>query len=121
MRHAQAGGTRAAAVLEYLKSIEGADDKLATQPLSEAETAKLAGVYLFGAAAADKLEVKVWNNRGLQIARPPSSPRGLMHLGSLTFCPVGAENVRIVFAETPGAMTVTVHDPDVVVSARKAL
>jgi hypothetical protein len=118
MRHATAGGPRAAAVVEYLKTIEGADDKAATQPLTSEEIAKLTGVYTFGVAASDKLEVTA-SNGALQIGRPGRFARGLFHLGALTFCPAGAENVRITFAESAGAMTVTVRDPEPVVTARK--
>ncbi|HMD33733.1 MAG TPA: hypothetical protein VKH42_02140 [Vicinamibacterales bacterium] len=125
MRHAVAGGARAAAVVEYLKTIDGADDKVATQPLTAEDIAKLTGVYTFGVAAHDKLEVTAAANNTVQIARPGRFARGLFHLGSWTFCPIGAENVRIVFAEAPGApgnqatLTVTVRDPDPVVTARK--
>jgi len=35
--------------------------------------------------------------------------------------PRGAEQVRIVFAETSGAVTVTVRDPDPIVTARRQL
>ncbi|HEY6211221.1 MAG TPA: hypothetical protein VIW45_03000 [Vicinamibacterales bacterium] len=118
MRHAIAGGPRAAAVVEYLKTIDGADDKAATAPLTEEEIAKLTGVYAFGVAASDRLEVTV-SNGSLQIGRPGRFPRGIFHLGSWTFCPMGAENVRIVFAESAGATTVTVRDPDPIVTARK--
>ena len=45
--------------------------------------------------------------------------RGLFHLGSYEFCPIGAENVRVRFAESAGAVLLTVHDPDVVLTARK--
>ena len=120
MRHATAGGPKAAAVVEYLKTIDGADDKVATQPLTAEEIAKLTGVYTFGVAASDKLEVTA-NNGALQIGRPGRFPRGLFHLGGLTFCPMGAENVRIAFAETTGAITVTVRDPDPIVTARKTI
>jgi len=118
MRHATAGGARAAAVVEHLKGVPGADDAVATQPLTAEDIGTLTGVYTFGVAAADKLEVTA-SNGALQIGRPGRFARGLMHLGALTFCPTGAENVRIAFAETPGAMTVTVRDPDVVVTAQK--
>lgn len=122
IRHAMAGGARAAAVVEFLKTIEGADDKAATQPLTADEIAKLTGVYTFGVAASDKLEVTVTNG-ALQIGRPGRFARGIFHLGAWTFCPMGAENVRIVFAASssaPGGMTVTVRDPDPIVTGRKA-
>jgi len=69
-------------------------------------------------AASDKLEVTA-SNGALQIGRPGRFARGMFHLGRWTFCPMGAENVRIVFAETGEAMTVTVRDPDPIVTARK--
>jgi hypothetical protein len=118
MRHAIAGGPRAAAVAEYLKTIEGADDKVATQPLAEPDVAKLTGVYTFGFSASDKLEVTA-NGGALQIARPGRFARAIFHLGNWTFCPMGAESVRIVFAESAGAMTLTVRDPEPIVTARK--
>jgi hypothetical protein len=120
MRHAMAGGPRAAAVVEFLKTIDGADDRAATQPLTADDVAKLTGVYTFGVAAHDKLEVTAAPSNAVQIARPGRFPRGLFHLGSWTFCPMGAESVRIVFAESGGAMTVSVRDPDPVVTARKS-
>jgi hypothetical protein len=115
-----AGGARAAAVVEYLKTVDGSDDKAATQPLTPDEIAKLTGVYAFGVAASDKFEVTA-SNGVLQIGRPGRFARGIFHLGSWTFYPMGAENVRIVFAEAGAAMTVTVRDPDPVVTARKSV
>lgn len=118
VRHAVAGGVRAAAVLDYLKTIDGADDRIATQPLPPDDAATLTGVYTFGVAAADRLEVTA-SSGALQVGRPGRFPRGLLHLGRWVFCPVGAENVRIAFAESAGAITVTVRDPDAVLTARK--
>lgn len=118
LSHALAGGPAALQVVEYLKSIEGADDKAAVQPLSDADVAKLSGTYTFGVTPADRIEISAVKNQ-LQFARPGHYGRGLFHLGAYEFCPVGAENVRIRFAESAGAMTVTVHDPDVVLVARK--
>jgi ankyrin repeat protein len=118
MSHATAGGPPAAAVVEYLKSIEGADASPAVQPLTEADLAKLSGSYAFGVMLSDRIEITASRNQ-LQIGRPAHYPRGLFHLGSYEFCPVGAENVRVTFAESAGAMTLTVHDPDIVLTARK--
>ena len=118
LRHALAGGPRAAAVVEYLKTVEGADDKAATQPLAAEDVAKLTGVYTFGFAASDKLEVTNVNG-ALQIGRPGRFARAIFHLGNWTFCPMGAESVRIVFAESSATMTVTVRDPEPIVTARK--
>jgi hypothetical protein len=80
---------------------------------------KLTGAYSFGPTPADRLEITA-NKEQLSIARPGRFPRGLFHLGSLELCPVGAENIRIRFTESAGAMVLTVHDPDVVLDARKS-
>jgi hypothetical protein len=120
MAHAVAGGARAQAVVEYLKSIDGADDKPAVQPLTDADVAKLTGVYTFGVTPADRVEVSATRNQ-LQFGRPGHYARALFHLGAYEFCPAGAESVRIRFAESAAAMVVTVHDPDVVLTARKAV
>jgi hypothetical protein len=118
MLHAVAGGAGARSVVEYLKSIDGADDKAAVQPLSDADIAKLTGTYTFGVTPSDRVEISASKNQ-LQFARPGHFARGLFHLGALEFCPMGAENVRIRFVESAGTMTVTVRDPEVVLTARK--
>lgn len=118
LKHATAGGPRAQAVLEYLKSIGGADEKPAEQPLSTADIAKLTGTYVFGLTPADRIEIAV-NKDVLTFARPGRFSRGLFHLGSFEFCPVGAENVRVRFAESAAGIVLTVHDPGVVLTARK--
>jgi hypothetical protein len=119
LRHAMAGGPRAQKAVEYLESIEGADDKPAEAPLSEADITKLAGTYTFGVTPADRVEITA-NNMQLQFGRPGRFSRGLFHLGSYEFCPIGAENVRVRFSEAGGSMIVTVHDPDIVLTARKS-
>lgn len=119
MSHAVAGRDAARSVVEYLKTVEGADEKPSTQPLTDADVAKLIGIYTFGVTPADRVEITATNNQ-LQIARPAHYARGMFHLGAYEFCPVGAENVRIRFAESAGTMVATVHDPDVVLTARKA-
>ncbi len=118
LRHAMAGGAAAKPVVEYLASVGGADERIAEQPITADERLKLAGTYGFGAAARDRMEVTI-NKETLMVARSGGVPRGLMHLGSYEFCPVGAENVRIRFAESDGAWTLTVRDPDVVLTARR--
>ena len=45
--------------------------------------------------------------------------RGLFHLGKFEFCPVVAESVRIKFVKQADAALLTVHDPDVVLTARR--
>jgi hypothetical protein len=119
LKHAVAGGPRARAVADYLKTLGDADDHLATEPLTAEQIAKLTGPYVFGVTPADRLDVTATNSQ-LQVARPGHYPRPLFHRGSLEFSPVGAENVRLVFADSTDAMVLTIHDPDVVLTARRA-
>jgi hypothetical protein len=119
LSHAKAGGSRAKSVYDYLQTVDGADEKPAVQPLSEAEAASIAGVYPFGVTPADRIEITVAQAQ-VQIGRPGHYPRGLFHLGGLTFCPVGAESVRIAFDVGGGTTVLTIHDPDVVLTAKKA-
>ena len=119
LRHAMAGGAQAKPVVDYLTQLGGADDRLSTKPLTSEENTKLAGIYAFGTSPADRLEVTIVRD-ALEISRPGHMPRGLAHLGSFEFYPAGAENVRVRFAEASGGITLTVHDPDVVLSVKKS-
>ena len=119
LSHAKAGGPQASAVVAYLETVDGTDDQPATQPLSDADTTALIGIYTFGVTAADRIEITL-NKTQLQIGRPGHFPRVLFHLGGLVFCPMGAENVRIAFARSSEAMTLTIRDPEVVLTARKS-
>lgn len=119
LRHATAGGPQAKPVVDYLTQIGGADDRLPTKPITADEMAKLAGVYAFGSSPADRLEVTIVRD-ALQVSRPGHIARGLGHLGSFEFYPAGAENVRFRFVDAGGAITMTLHDPDVVLSVRKS-
>lgn len=120
LRHAMSGGAQAKPVLDYLTALGGADERLPEKPTTAEERTKLAGWYVFGTAAADRLEVAQTRD-ALQLSRPGGhSPRGLTHLGSFEFYPIGAENVRIRFNESASGLALTVHDPDVVLTARKA-
>jgi len=120
LRHAMAGGPRAQAVVDYLKSIEGADQRPVEQPLTPEDAKKLSGTYAYGLTQYSRIEMTANAQNQMQFGRPGRFPRGLTHLGSYEFVPVGAERVRIRFNETAGAMTLTVHDPDVVLTAKKA-
>ena len=119
LRHAMAGGPRAQAVVDYLKSIEGADERPTEKPLTPEEVKKLSGTYSFGLTVYSRIEMTANANNQMQFGRPGRFPRGLTHLGSYEFVPVGAERVRIRFSETAAGMALTVHDPDVVLTAKK--
>jgi len=120
MQHAVNGGARAQAVVEYLKAVGGADEKFTQQPLSPGDKTKLIGAYVFGLGPAGRLEIAAAGEQ-LSVARPGMYARGLTHLGSFEFVPIGAEQVRIRFAESGKEMVLTIHDPDVVLTAKKTL
>ena len=81
---------------------------------------KLSGGYTFGVTPYSRIEMTANANNQMQFGRPGRFPRGLTHLGSYEFVPAGSEHVRIRFNETSSGITLTVHDPDVVLTAKKA-
>jgi len=118
LRHATAGGAQAKPVLDYLTQLGGADERIAEKPLTDADRTKLAGAYSFASSSTDRIEITI-SKETLMFARSGRTPRGLMHVGSFEFCPVGAENVRVRFVEAAAGVALTVHDPDVVLTANK--
>jgi len=117
--HATAGGERARAVADYLTSLGDADLKPALKPLSAEERAPLVGAYTFGPDPDQRIEIAAVRDT-VGFLRTGRSQRGLLHVGGLEFFPVGSESVRIRFAVTPGGVTLTIHDPDLVLTAKKA-
>lgn len=119
LAHARAGGEAAAPVLAFLKDLGDADSSPALAAISEAEMQRLAGTYGFGPAEGDRLEISI--ERGnLGILRPGGTRRGLLHLGANEFYPVGSEAVRIRFAAAgEGPVVLTIHDPGLVLEARR--
>ena len=119
LRHAMAGGARAQAVTDYLKSLPGADARPDSQPLTADEMAALTGEYIYGAAADEHITISVTNS-ALVFTRSGRTGRGLTHVGERAFFPMGAPRVRIRFRESPAGMTLTIHDPDQVLEARRS-
>lgn len=118
LSHAMAGKAAAEPVVAYLKTLPGANRSPAVVPMTEAELTALAGTYVFGGGAADRLLVTV--NRGdLWMAREGAPTRRLAHLGSRTFYPAGATAVRITFSERNGRAAVSVFDPELLVTAER--
>jgi hypothetical protein len=118
LAHARAGGAAAAAVYAYLEGLGDAGaPKL--EPISDEEKAALAGSYVFGRGAADRIEISL--DKGNLMFQRTGMPfgRGLFHLGAKTFHPAGAAAVRVKFATSGGAMTMTVTDGEVVVTATR--
>jgi hypothetical protein len=121
LSHAKAGGERAAAVLAWLEQLGGADEKPATQPLADADQAAILGSYRFGAGESESVEVAV-GKFGLTFQRAGTAARNLYHLGDRAFYPAGAPAVRIRFTPVAGAAAeLTVHDPGLVLTARRLL
>lgn len=101
LRHARAGGERAAKVVEYLESVGGADISQATAPIDAAQSEPCVGVYAWGAAEAQRFVVEL-RERGLFLTPFGGSARGLAHHGELVFSPAGAPSVRISFDAPAG-------------------
>jgi hypothetical protein len=119
LAHAANGGSPAAIVLEYLKTLEGANAAYPNLPAADDQIAALTGTYVYGPSADERFEVGVTKTRQLTIKRSGRTERNLFHQGSLEFFPAGADRVRIAFASSNGTWTLTVHDPDLVVTAKK--
>ena len=120
LRHAMAGGPNAQGVVEYLRTIEGADERPVEKPLTADDAKKLAGMYTYGLTPGMRVEITGNDRNQLSFGRPGRFARGLTHLGDYAFVPMGGEHVRVRFAEAGGTMTLTVHDPDVVLTAKKS-
>ena len=118
LRHAMAGGARAQAVVDYLKAFPASDARPSSQPLTAEEMTSLTGDYVYGAAPDERLTVSVASNM-LQLTRPGRSARNLVHVGDRAFFPVGAPAARIRFRQSSDGLALTVHDPDLIVEARR--
>lgn len=120
LAHARAGGPPAERVLKYLESL-GKAGSPPEPPLTAEEKAALAGNWIFGNGVKDRLEVKT-NRNGvlvLTMTHPGNDARNLLHLGSLEFHPAGAPTVRVRFAGQGRDMVLTVHDKDIIVTAKR--
>jgi hypothetical protein len=118
LRHALAGGERAKAVSDYLKTLPGADARPESKPITPEEMARLTGEYVYGSAADERITIAVQNDV-LWMTRGSGTRRGLTHVGDLEFFPVGAPRARVRFRETIGAVTLTVHDPGLILEAKR--
>lgn len=117
LAHAKAGGPAAAAVYSYLESLGDAGGPK-TEPISDAEKASLAGAYI--SDRGDRFDVTL--ERGQLSFKGAGMPyqRGLLHVGDRVFAPVGAAAVRLRFTESAAGMTLSVFDPDLVLTAKRA-
>src|SRR5579863_3388200 len=115
LAHAQAGGDAARPVFEYLQSLgdAGADTPA---PLLQKDIDAIVGEYPFGAGANDCVDVKAEKNN-LMWTRRGTMGRPLFHLGDRVFYPWGAAAVRIGFSQQGSTTKMSVHDPDIVLTA----
>jgi hypothetical protein len=120
MAHARAGGADAAAVVQYLTALGGADTPFASTSLDPADRDALVGKYVYGPGPRDYFVVDVQKDR-LGIDRPGGpTRRDLAHTGNLVFFPPGVPSAKFAFAREGGKVTqLTFADPDVIVTAKR--
>jgi hypothetical protein len=114
LAHAKAGGETAKTVYQHLESLGDAGGSK-PNPITEAELTAITGIYSFGAAPTDRIEIAVVRGQ-LEFTRTGTAARRLFHLGNLTFHPAGATAVRIRF-DAKGVLTVS--DPDLILTAQR--
>ena len=114
LAHAKAGGAAAAAVYSYLESLGDAGGPK-VEPISDEEKAALAGTYVFGRGATERIDITV--DKGALMFQRTGMPfgRGLFHLGNRVFHPAGASAVRVQFSAT----ALTVRDGEISLTATK--
>lgn len=117
-RHALAGGQASEPVVEYLRTLPGADRRPDSAAITAETMAALTGEYVYGPGADQRLAVSVAAS-GLTLARPGRSARVLVHIGDNSFFPVGAPLARIRFRGTGRDTIVSVHDPLLILEARR--
>ena len=119
MRHARAGGAAAKPVVEYLTAVGDADPPPPQAPLTAKQMALITGAYAVEGGGPEPVVIAPTNG-GVSFAVAGRS-RLLRHTGALEFSPAGADNVRVVFGVRADAVTLAVHDPEVVLRASKAV
>jgi hypothetical protein len=116
--HARAGGAQADAVFQFINALGASAPAVPLVPLSDADRTSLEGRYTFGSGPRDAFTVKsqgtLWG-----IQRDGGELRGLTHVGDLNFHPVGAPAVRVRFDRAQAGTSLSVLDPDLVVTAKK--
>jgi hypothetical protein len=110
LAHARAGGDAARPVLEYLQSLQGADEALPNLPLTDDQLALLVGDFTATDGSARRLRVARDRSGGVTVAGEGGVPRALRHQGELAFVPVGAERVRVLVARQADGVWLTVRD-----------
>jgi len=117
LAHSQAGGEAARPVYDFLQSLGDAGSD-APAPLSQADLDAIVGEYPFAAAPNDCVDVTAEKNN-VTWTRRGTMGRPLFHLGDRVFYPLGASAVRIQFTVRSSETSMTVHDPNIVLTAAR--
>ncbi len=123
LAHARTGAKRndddaAKVTLEYIASLEGADQGQESRTLSPSLQKRYYGEFRFGAGENQTLEIEKHVNGRLALSVPGQTTRILHMVGDHTFAPSGAPEVRVVFKlQNNLAKSLTVHDPLPIVHA----
>jgi hypothetical protein len=125
LAHAKAGGEQARLVFEFLKSL-GDADAVPSATVGDSEIAMWTGTYVFGYGESQRIEVTAEQRQGVMSMYSPLTwtrkgmmGRPLVYVGDHAFYPAGTPSVRINFAEEDASVVMTVHDPGVVLLAKK--
>jgi hypothetical protein len=120
LRHAEAGGDRAKAVLEYLQSLGDADHAPKNLEIDASTQAAMLGTYAYELGAdggsSTALTCAIVERRGGLAFKHGDSPRNLFHQGNGEFHPAGAPHVRIIVRDN----TLTIVDGDINIKATKS-
>lgn len=118
LKHAQAGGEEAKAVVEYLDGLGDAGQEQESLPLAAEERAAYIGTFEVDGGGA-RFEIK--ERGGLLSIEPRGNPfRGLFRVGEHEFYPTGAKAVRIRFELDAGrAARSTITDGSTILSAAR--
>lgn len=96
LAHARAGGERAASVLEYLKTLPGADDGPKVLNLEGDALSRYVGQYAADPGGQPRFTVRVQKNQ-LEFVTEDSSSRRLHCIAPDQFFPAGVPSVRFTF------------------------
>lgn len=118
LRHAQAGGDQANAVVEYLQDLGDAGIEQESLPLPDDQRAAYLGTFELEGGGGVRFEIK--DRNGQLILDQGGSFRNLFHQGNHEFHPTGAKAVRIRFGLDAGqASRVTIADGPAVLAASR--
>ncbi len=111
-------------MLEYLEQLGDANPRLESPPLTDAEIAALSGTYQYGSSPTERIVIDAVKGHS-DSCEPRRRGAACWSRGPREFSPVGAPAVRIRFVvEGEGAaaraVRLTVHDPEVTVTATRA-